>query len=263
MSDVTPEALPDEVAELLSALLDGAVTDAERAEAEAWLERSDAARAEYESLGQVKAALGGMGEVEPPFGFYDRMLRQGTPEPEVTSAVDTAVDRRAGRSHLPRRLAGAAVAAVAAAAALVVVGGTSTPDDVLPPIEAVAAGEPDGAAEDLRTLEGEQGPVHLLRQEAGGVRWDELPEGLRLDDGETEIWQDLTTDEGEERVIVFRGGVVVTVFASSLEDEDEALDELIDEATEIIEDEPADEGNGIVDRFQRGIDELVDLVTGD
>ena len=259
MSSPTPDVLPDEVAELLSALLDGAVTDAERAEAEAWLERSPQARAEYESLGQVKAALGGMGEVEVPFGFYDRMLRQGTPEPEVTSAVD----RRAGRSHLPRRLAGAAVAAVAAAAALVVIGGTSTPDPVLPPIEAVAAGEADGAAEELRTLEGEQGPVHLLRQEAGGVRWDELPEGLRLDDGETEIWQDLTTDEGEERVIVFRGGVVVTVFASSLEDEDEALDELIDEAAEVIEDEPADEGNGIVDRFQRGIDELVDLVTPD
>jgi hypothetical protein len=256
MSEVT---LPEEVAELLSALLDGAVSDAERAEAEAWLERSPEARAEYESLGQVKAALGGMGEVEPPFGFYDRMLRQGTPEPEVTSAVDRAKD---GGSRLPRRLAAAAVAAVAAAAALVVVGGSSAQDDVLPPIEAVAAGD-DGEAEGLRTLEGEQGPVNLLRQEAGGVRWDELPDGLRLDDGETEIWQDLTTDEGEQRVIVFRGGVVVTVFASSVEDDDEVVDELIAEASEVIEDEPADEGDGVLDRFRRGVDKLVDLVVPD
>lgn len=254
-----PDALPVEVAELLSALLDGAVTDDERATAQAWLERSPEARAEYESLGQVKAALGGMGEVEPPFGFYDRMLRQGTPEPEVTSAVD----RKAGRSKLPRRLAGAAVAAIAAAAALVVVGGTTDPDPVLPPIEAVAAGADDGAAEGLRTFEGEQGPVNLLRQEAGGVRWDELPEGVRLDDGETEIWQDLTTDDGEERVIVFRGGVVVTVFASSVEDDDEVVDELITEATEVIEDEPADDGDGILDRFRRGIDKLVDAVSPD
>jgi anti-sigma factor RsiW len=252
MSSPTPDALPVEVAELLSALLDGAVTDDERATAEAWLERSAEARAEYATLAQVKAALGGMGEVEPPFGFYDRMLRQGTPEPEVTSAVD----RKAGRSKLPRRLAGAAVAAIGAAAALVVIGGTKQ-DDVLPPIEAVAAGD----ADDVRTFDGEQGPVNLLRQEAGGVQWDELPEGVRLDDGETEIWQDLTTDDGEERVIVFRGGVVVTVFASSVEDEDEAVDELIAEATEVIEDEPA--GDGIVDRFQRGIEKLVDAVTPD
>lgn len=252
MSGSTPDALPVEVAELLSAMLDGAVTDDERATAEAWLERSPEARAEFESLAQVKAALGGMGEVEPPFGFYDRMLRQGTPEPEVTSAVD----RAKGRSKMPRRLAGAAVAAVGAAAALVVIGGTD--DTVLPPIEEVASGD----AEDLRTIDGEQGPVQLLRQEAGGVQWDELPEGLRLDDGETEIWQDLTTDEGDERLIVFRGGVVVTVFVSSVEDEDEAVDELIAEATEVIEEEPA-EGDGLVDRLQRGVEKIVDAVTPD
>ena len=252
MSDAT---LPVEVAELLSAMLDGAVTADERATAEAWLERSPEARAEYESLAQVKAALGGMGEVEVPFGFYDRMLRQGTPQPEVTSAVD----RKAGTTHWPRRLAGAAVAAVAVAAALVVVGGTPSQDPVLPPIEAVAAGD----ADDVRTFDGDQGPVHLLRQEAGGVEWDELPEGARLDTGDAEIWQDLTTDEGEERVIVFRGGVVVTVFATSVEDEDEAVDELIAEATEVIEDEPADEGSSIIDRFRRGIDKLVDAVTPD
>ena len=50
MSGPTPDVLPDEVAELLSAMLDGAVTDQERALAQEWLDRSPAARAEYESL---------------------------------------------------------------------------------------------------------------------------------------------------------------------------------------------------------------------
>src|SRR5690606_6940511 len=119
---------------------------------------------------EVKAALGGMGEVEPPFGFYDRMLRQGTPHPEVGSATE----RRRGASRLARPLVAAAAAAVAAAAALVVIGGSAPEGTVVPPIEAVAAGR-DGGVGDLRTVEGDAGPVHVLRQEAGGVRWRELP----------------------------------------------------------------------------------------
>lgn len=260
MSDTIPPAgdeLPVEVAELLSALLDGAVTDEERASATAWLERSPAARAEHDSLAQVKAALGGMGAVEPPFGFYDRMLRQGTPTPEVTSAVD----RAAGAGRLRRGLVAGGVALVGAAAALVVIGGPADSPSVRPPIEAVAAGDAEGA----RTVEVAQGPATLLRQEAGEVRWDELPDGLRLDQGDTQVWQDLTTDDGDERVIVFRDGVVVTVFASSLDDEDEAVAELVEEAEAVIDAEPAegdaDEGGGILDRFQRGVEKVVDFLT--
>ena len=63
MTEQTPDALPVEVAELLSALLDGAVTDDERAVADAWLERSPEARVEYESLAQVKAANLDQGQV--------------------------------------------------------------------------------------------------------------------------------------------------------------------------------------------------------
>lgn len=249
------DELPVEVAELLSALLDGAVTDDERATADDWLARSAEARAEYESLAQVKAAVGGMGEVEVPFGFYDRMLRQGTPEPEVTSALDPGA-RRAPRGR--RLLVAGGAALVGAAAALVVVGGRADEPVVRPPIEAVAS----GAGAEVRTLDGPQGPISLVRQEAGGVRWDELPEGLRLDQGGSEVWQDLTTADGEERVIVFRDGVVVTVFASSLDDEEAAVDELVDEAEAVIDAEPADErGNGILDRLRRGVEKLVDFVS--
>lgn len=230
MSSVEP--LDPRVAELLSALLDGAVTEEEREIANAWLERSAAARAEYNSLAQVKAALGGMGEVEPPFGFFDRMLLQGTPTPTITSAMD----RRAGRS---RNRAGAAVAAlVASAAAWVVVGGTvaaDTPAD--PQVEEVASGEADGVVQRV-SRNGET--TRTLRQEADGVDWDSaaLPPGERLDDDGYEIWRELDTDEGEERVIVAGDGVVVTLTGDGGVD----ADELIHQARDTIAEEPRDEG---------------------
>lgn len=225
MTDLpTSEPLDPRVAELLSAYLDGAVTDDERATAEAWLERSAEARAEYGSLAQVKAALGGMGAVEPPFGFYDRMLRQGTPTPEVTSAVDRGA-RRANR----RWLAGGAAAAVAVAAALLVVAGSGGDRDVIrPPVEEVAA----GTAEDLRTLRVEERPVRVLRQEADDVAWDDLPDGERGREGGADTWVDLTTEGEEERVIVSDDGVVVTLAAEGI-----APDALIDLGLDLLADE--------------------------
>lgn len=250
---MSAEPLDPRVAELLSALLDGAVTDEERATADAWLERSPEARAELESLAEVKAALGGLGEVEPPFGFYDRMLRQGTPNPEVTSAVDRAEARRGGRG---RWSPGVVVATlVASAAAFVLIGGVVAPDrSIRPPIEAVASGDASG----LLALRSEGGPIRALRQEADGVAWGELPEGLRVDDDGAEIWQDLTTDEGEERVIVFRDGVVVTAFA-----EDVAVDDLVDAAVELVDEQPAEGGDGIGDRIRDAFEGLLDSLSLD
>jgi hypothetical protein len=245
---MSAEPLDPQVAELLSALIDGAVTDEERAAAEAWLERSPAARAEYRSLAEVKATLGGLGEVEPPFGFYDRMLRQGTPTPEVTSAVDRAEERR----HASRRSPVVVIATlVASAAAFVVIGGvTAAERPIRPPIEAVAADDVDG----LQAVRSPGGPIQALRQEADGVAWDELPEGLRVDDGDTEIWQDLTTDAGEERVIVFRAGVVVTAFG-----EDVDVDDLTDAAVEVAEEQPAD--RSIVDHIRDAFEGLLDSLS--
>jgi hypothetical protein len=223
VSDVpAAEPLDPRVAELLSALLDGAVSAEERATAEAWLARSPAARAEYESLAQVKAALGGMGEVEPPFGFYERMLRQGTPTPEITSALG-----RAGRSNR-RWLVGGAVAVAAAAAAVVLVAGGGGTEVLRPPVEEVAA----GTAEDLRTLRVEEEPVRVLRQEADGVDWDELPDGERGREGGADTWVDLTTEGDEERVIVSDDGVVVTLAAEGVPAED-----LIDLGLDLLDDE--------------------------
>jgi hypothetical protein len=246
-------ALDPRVAELLSALLDGAVDDDERATAEAWLERSPEARAEYESLAQVKAALGGLGEVEPPFGFYDRMLRQGTPEPEVVSAVDRAEARRSGRSLRSSFVVIGTL--VASAAAFVVVGGVAGPDrQIRPPIEAVAAGDADG----LVALRSESGPVRALRQEADGVAWQALPEGLRVDDDRADVWQDLTTEEGQARVIVFRDGVVVTAFAEDVE-----VGDVVDAAVELAEEQPADGDDSIGDRIRDAFEGLLDSLSLD
>ena len=216
--------LDPRVAELLSAHLDGALGEEERATAEAWLERSAEARAEYESLAQVKAALGGMGEVDPPFGFYDRMLRQGTPTPTVTSAL-APFPRRPCR----RVLLGGRAAAAAVAAALVVVAASGGDTEVVrPPVEEVAA----GTAEGLRTLRVAGAPVRVLRQEADEVAWDELPDGERGVERGADTWIDLTTEGDEERVVVRDDGVVVTLAADGVPAED-----LVDLGLDLLEEE--------------------------
>jgi hypothetical protein len=247
------EPLDPRVAELLSAHLDGAVSPEERALAEQWIASSPDARAEYESLAAVKAVLGGLGEVEPPFGFYDRMLRQGTPEPEVTSAVDRAAGRAPSRRRRSGRSAAAVAAAVvASAAAFVVIGGTSAPAEaVRPPIEAVASGDADGVV----SVDGEAGQVRALRQEADDVAWGELPRGVRRVEDGAEVWEDLTTDDGAERVVVFRDGVVVTVFAEGIE-----VDLLVDQAIVVVEEQPADDG-GAGARVREAFEGLLDSLS--
>jgi hypothetical protein len=122
---------------------------------------------------------------------------------------------------------------------------------VRPPIEAIAAGDADG----LFSIRGSDGPVRALRQEADGVSWSELPEGLRLDDDGAEIWQDLTTEGDQERVIVFRDGVVVTVFAEGAD-----VDELVDEALDVVEEQPAGD-EGLLDRVGNAFESLLESLS--
>lgn len=228
----TPEPLDPRVAELLSALLDGAVTPEEREVALQWLARSPAARGEYRSLHQVKTVLGGLGDAgaEVPFGFYERMLRQGTPVPDRTAA------RRRGRA------AAVAAALVASAAGVVAVAGAAAPGTtVAPSVAAVAAGRAEGVTA-LRG--GDLGGVRVLRQEADRVDWRALPPGERLDRGDLQIWRDLTTAAGEERVVVAGDGVVVTVAGRGHD-----AGELIDHAEELIRRQPAPAA-GLVERVR-------------
>jgi hypothetical protein len=244
-------SLDPRVAELLSAYLDGAVSADERALAEQWLAGSDEARAEYESLAAVKATLAGLDQVDPPFGFYDRMLRQGTPEPEVTSAVDRAAGRATGRAGRRRSAAAVATAVVASAAAFVLIGGTTAAEEtVLPPIDAVASGEADGVV----PVRAAGLPALALRQEADGVAWTDLPDGLRSEQQGAQVWVDLTTEVDQSRVVVFRDGVVVTVFADGAD-----ADVLVDEAIAIAVEQPADDGT--VERLRDAFDGLLDALS--
>lgn len=245
MTDVL-EPLDPRVAELLSALLDGAVTPEERVIAEQWLERSPLARAEYRSLHQVKATLGGLGDAdaEVPFGFYERMLQQGTPTPVVTSAVDRAAGRRG------RRVGVVVGSLVASAAGFVFLGGAAAPDRAVDPsVDAVAAGRADGVTS-LRG--GDLGGVRVLRQEADAIDWDALPRGERLDRFGYQIWRDLTTDGGEERVVVHRDGVVVTVAGTG-----EDVEELIDVGREVVREQPASDDDGLGDRVRDACENLL------
>jgi hypothetical protein len=108
-----------ELHDLLSALLDGELSAADEAEVRAYLERSPAAADDFAALAGVRTLVRDLPAVDPPFGFYERMLR-----PEKR----------------PRRLGlrvGGAVAA-AAAAIVVLMGITPVTDRIVPPVNAYA-----------------------------------------------------------------------------------------------------------------------------
>lgn len=239
-----PDAGPldPRVAELLSAALDGAVTPEEQEVAEAWVQRSPAARAERDGLAAVKAALGGLPAVEPPAGFFETLLAQGLPPSSRDDTVVVPLRRR--RPALPVAIA----SAVAAAAACVVVAGTSF-DTVTPPVGEVEAALSRPAADvDVVRVDGAR--VALLRQD-GEVAWEELPDGERDDREGASTWVDLTSDPEVARVVVARDGRVYTLVS-----EDLGAEELLDVGVEL----PGDDG--LLGRFRRACDSLLDAFSG-
>lgn len=109
----------EDLREMISALIDGELDDAEAAAVRELIDRSPDARKEFDDLGQVRSMLRDLPAVDPPFGFYERMLRPA----------------RARRTW-PR--VGAAIAS-AAAAIVVIVGITPATDSIVPPVQAFAA----------------------------------------------------------------------------------------------------------------------------
>ena len=109
----------EHLGELLSAQLDGELTEAEAAEVEAHLASCGECRAELEATSAVRTAVRAAPAIDPPFGFYERMVRRKTSP------------ARAWR-------AGAAVVGIAAAWILVV-GLVSDPraSREAPPVDAV------------------------------------------------------------------------------------------------------------------------------
>lgn len=124
--------------ELLSAYLDGELTDEERAEVDAYLDRSAAAREELAGLDRARSLVRGLPAVDPPFGFYERAI------------LDERRAARAGgdgaRRNAPR-WPGLAAAGAAAAALVLVVGVTPVGDRVAPPVAAFAERHDEMASE--------------------------------------------------------------------------------------------------------------------
>jgi hypothetical protein len=114
----------EHLGEMLSAHLDGELTEEEVAYVEAHLESCADCRAELDATSSVRTAVREAPAVDPPFGFYERTLRTGA--------------RPAGGAH--RWRAAAAVVGVAAAW-IVVLGLISDPRGAreAPPVDDVRA----------------------------------------------------------------------------------------------------------------------------
>jgi hypothetical protein len=232
---LSTEPLDPQVAELLSASLDGALTPEEQEAADLWLERSPLARLERDALAEVKATLTALPEVEPPAGFFEAMLEAGQPRPDAAVVSLAAARRRRGHPAI------LGVAGVAAAAAWLVLAGPA-PQTVHPPLESVAASVAGGDR------------VALARQH-GVVAWDDLPEGLRGELRGASTWVDLTTDDDLARVVVARAGNVYTLASEDLD-----ADQLLDQGAAL----PAGDGvdDGFLARARRAAHALVDALSG-
>jgi anti-sigma factor RsiW len=120
VSDVHDDALnPD----MLSAYLDGELTDAERAAVETQLESSPEWREELAEVRAARDALRGLPERDAPAGFWDAVYAHVAADSDEAATDDVVVPITAAPSHPRRRWPwiAASAAAVAAVVAIVVV----------------------------------------------------------------------------------------------------------------------------------------------
>ena len=118
--------------DMLSAYLDGELSDTERAAVEAQLEASAEWRDELAEVRAARDALRGLPEREAPDGFWDAVHARVEADDDVVVPITTA------RSHARRRWGwvAASAAAVAAVVAVIVVPHRS---EVSPNVAAVVA----------------------------------------------------------------------------------------------------------------------------
>ena len=147
---VIPE---NELPEYLSALLDDELSADERAQVEAWLATDEQARAELDELATVRALVRGLPAVEPPSGFYERLLADpsvfdvpasdgaATPTGPAPDTADEAVVSLATARHRRSRRRSAVLASVVAVAAAIalVIGLAPATEKLTPPVETFLA----------------------------------------------------------------------------------------------------------------------------
>lgn len=260
-TDVTPPG--EDWRDLLSALLDGELAPDEEARVRDLVADSPEAQEELAALAQVRTLVRDLPAVDPPFGFYERMLRPARRPRHVGAKVGGAL-------------------AAAAAAVVLIVGVTPATDAVVPPVAAYAArheqmdpgeapppgptttttttaadtsftpvpdaeldamGTPAQLSDDFRRMSGYQSPVgamHLVYsdgtlmvsvyEQPGTVAWDQLPSGTMVQVDGLKAW---TAATPAEEVMVFeRGPVVYTVVAKATAD---THDEMMEVAVELPE----------------------------
>jgi anti-sigma factor RsiW len=85
--------MPTHLGDLVSALLDGELTQAERAAADAHLASCPACRAALQATASARSLLRALSPVEPPFAFYEHMRRaehRRRPAPWLAAAAAAA-----------------------------------------------------------------------------------------------------------------------------------------------------------------------------
>jgi len=76
-----PPAPPEHPEELLSAYLDDELTPLEQSQVEAHLASCASCRADLDDEREIRSAVRGLPAVDPPSGFYERILRDGPSDP--------------------------------------------------------------------------------------------------------------------------------------------------------------------------------------
>ncbi len=244
--------------ELLDAYLDGELDASEQARVDAALADSPSLAAELAERAVVRAQLRDLPMVDPPDGFFEAMLERGTADPAAVLPPNVASlsgarvakgSRRSLGSHLSRAVAVAAVF-------LLVLGfgsGFSAIERVpaldafanrhAEALEAMAAGEPDGASTDefhpmpmdevkdlgpatmdmmgayenddkvlqLIYADGDGGMISVFRQD-GFVKSDDMPEAETMEMAGDEAWH---LQQGDfDTLVVDRDGITYTLMGS-------------------------------------------------
>ena len=129
----------DHLGDLLSALVDGELDPAQVAAAQAHVARCPSCAAELDDVTTARALVRGLPALDPPFGFYERILR----DDRVLRPTSKAA--RAGAGWTPRRVAAAAFGSAAAAVMLL---GLAPPRDtpVTPPVNSLVEAHATGAS---------------------------------------------------------------------------------------------------------------------
>lgn len=128
----------DHLGDLLSGLIDGELDPAQTATAQAHVARCRSCAVELDDVTTARALVRGLPELDPPFGFYERIRLDDRRGAAARPAF-------VGASWTPRRVA---VAAFGSAAAAVVLLGLAPPRDtpVRPPVNSLVEAHATGAS---------------------------------------------------------------------------------------------------------------------